>query len=257
MPIALLTDFGTKDHFVGAMKGVILGIDPNAAIVDITHEVGPQDIRSAAFLLLCCYTDFPSGTIFVVVVDPGVGSERRAIAVAAGANYFVGPDNGVFSFVLEREGKFEARELTKKIYRRPSVSTTFHGRDIFAPAAAHISKGVSIEMFGPKATDLIAMPGISPDRDVAGAIRGEIVHIDRFGNLITNLKREDLANPFRLEVRGRTIERIFSHFAEGPEIEPFLVEGSSAFVEIAIRDGSAAAFLGAKTGDAVVLHLDI
>jgi S-adenosylmethionine hydrolase len=257
MPIALLTDFGTKDHFVGAMKGVILGINPNAAIVDITHEVAPHDIRSAAFLLLCCYRDFPPGTIFVVVVDPGVGSERRAIAVEAGGYFFVGPDNGVFSYVLEREVKGIARELTNKAYRRPSVSTTFHGRDVFAPAAAHISKNTAFSDLGPEAADLATLPSSLPLRDAAVTIRGEVVHVDRFGNLITNLRPEDLGKRFRLQIGTHSVDRVFSHFAEGPEGTPFLIEGSTGFMEIAVRNGSASELLQINSGDAAILHLDI
>src|SRR5437870_2878972 len=157
MPIALLTDFGNRDYFVGAIKGAILTVAPGAPIADITHEVPPQDIRSAAFMLGACYRDFPANTVFVCVVDPGVGSERRPIVVEAADRYFVAPDNGLLSFVVESSDESRAFEISNRRFQRPRVSRTFHGRDIFAPAAAHLCNGVKPEDFGVQVFDIVRL----------------------------------------------------------------------------------------------------
>src|SRR5687767_8873684 len=190
MPIiTLLTDFGARDYFVGAMKGVILSLNPEATIVDITHEIPPQDIQAAAFNLLACYRDFPAGTIHVAVVDPGVGSDRRAILVKCANQFFIGPDNGLFSWIREREGKFSAWQITNEQFFRNPVSSTFHGRDVFAPVAAALSKGVAPAEVGPPLERIVMLAPLLP-RATADAIEGFLIHIDRFGNCITNFTSE-------------------------------------------------------------------
>jgi len=246
MPIALLTDFGTRDHYVAAMKGAILSINPQAAIIDITHEIEPQNIKSAAFTLLACYRDFPAKTIFVVVVDPGVGSKRRGIAASSGGYNFIGPDNGVFSFALEDDTKIV--ELKSSEYFAERVSSTFHGRDIFAPAAGHLAKGVEREILGPPINDpvLFEFPKPHPLHD--GAVMAEIIHIDHFGNLITNIAQQDLPERFRVEIGGRPIGKHRKFFAEGESGELISIVGSSGFLEIVVNQGSAENLLNAKPG---------
>src|SRR5947207_1030860 len=188
--ITLLTDFGSQDYFTAAMKGVILSINPAAQIVDITHEIPPQDIQAAAFNLLATYKDFPAKTIHVAVVDPGVGSTRRAVLIECAGQFFVGPDNGIFGWVCEREGIYNAIHLTNENYFRHPVSATFHGRDIFAPVAAAVSKGGALDEFGPAIKNLIHLESLKPKILSDGAIEASIIYIDRFGNCITNLTRE-------------------------------------------------------------------
>src|SRR5688572_25122596 len=187
--ITLLTDFGAQDYFVAAMRGVILSRNPDATIVDITHELPPHDVQAAAFNLLACYKDFPDGTIHVGVVDPGVGSDRLAILVECANQFFVGPDNGLFSWICEREGKFSAWQITNKRFFRNPVSPTFHGRDVFAPVAAAISSGTPAKEFGPPLESIVMLAPLLP-RTTADAIEGSLIHIDRFGNCITNFTSE-------------------------------------------------------------------
>src|ERR1700694_3990292 len=183
--ITLLTDFGSQDYFVGAVKGAILSINPQVIIVDITHEIPPQDIEAAAFNLLATYKDFPAATIHVAVVDPGVGSARKPILIECGEQFFVGPDNGIFSWICEREGDFRAIHLTNEDFFRHPVSATFHGRDIFAPVAAALSTGVAITEFGQKVGDYVRLDPLRPVAASDGSIEGRVIHIDRFGNCIT------------------------------------------------------------------------
>jgi S-adenosylmethionine hydrolase len=251
MPIALLTDFGIRDHYVAAMKGVILTINPQAAIIDITHEIEPQNIRSAAFTLLACYRDFPEGTVFVVVIDPGVGSDRRAVAASSSGYYFVGPDNGVLSFALGKETKIV--ELKNPNYFADSVSATFHGRDIFAPIGAHLSKGVQLEQFGPVINDPVRLEFPKPRLNKDGTITAEIIHIDHFGNLITNLARPDLPKQIRINIKDRLIGRHCRFFAESESGELISIIGSSGFLEIVVNQGSAQDLLNAKIGQALRL----
>ena len=263
--ITLLTDFGTADYFTGAMKGVILTINPLASIVDITHEIPPQDIESGAFTLLTCYRDFPEGTIHVGVVDPGVGSTRRAIVVRAGSQYFVGPDNGLFSYVCDREYSAQVFHVTADQYFRPSPSPTFHGRDVFAPVAAALSNGIPPEALGPKITDAVPLEPLTPTKDETGKLHGRIIHIDHFGNCITNFTRADLAEsqPLKLTVNGTTIETLRRFFTdehrskddEHRSAELFAIWGSAGFLEIAINRASAAEALSAKRGDRVTVSV--
>jgi S-adenosylmethionine hydrolase len=239
--ITLLTDFGTVDYFVGAVKGAILSVNPGAVIVDITHEIPPQDIETGAFTLLAAYQTFPAGTIHVAVVDPGVGSERRPLIVSANEQFFVGPDNGLFSYIYDREPSHRTFHVTTNRYFRPSVSSTFHGRDIFAPVAAALSNGVAPEEFGMLIDDEVRLPSLeTPLR---------IIHIDRFGNCITNITRD--LSPGEIVVKGKTISEIRQFYGEGDDRSLFAIWGSAGFLEISVNGGSAAKVLGAARGDEI------
>jgi S-adenosyl-L-methionine hydrolase (adenosine-forming) len=253
--ITLLTDFGSQDYFVGAMKGAILSINPGARIVDITHEIPPRDIRAAAFNLLALYKEFPAGAIHVAVVDPGVGSRRRGIILECKDQFFVGPDNGLFSWICEREEGFLAVNLTNEKFFRHPVSHTFHGRDIFAPAAAALSSGIALKEFGPVIDDLVQLESLEPERVDGRVIEANIIHIDRFGNCITNLTRDHLGAAAKLVVNGREVSSFREFFADmaAGEDELFCLFGSAGFLEIAARNTSAAKILGARPGDRVIL----
>jgi S-adenosylmethionine hydrolase len=246
MVIALLTDFGTRDHYVAAMKGVVLTIAPNASIVDISHEIPPHDIRKASFVLRSCYRDFPAETIFVAVVDPGVGSDRRAIAVRSEDRVFIAPDNGLLSFLFSVGISPECYQIADRDLMAGRVSNTFHGRDIFAPVAAHLSSGVAIGNVGPTISDPhIADWGRPYSAEAANAV---IADIDRFGNIVTNLSPEDLEAGSGITLNGRTITaRRTDYQAESQA--PFIIEGSSGLLEISVNSGSAADLFGAKSGD--------
>ena len=252
MVIALLTDFGTRDYFVGAMKGAILSIAPKASIIDITHEIEPQNIRGAAFTFAACYRDFPKGTVFVVVVDPGVGSNRRAIAATSGGYHFVAPDNGVLSFVLAKNARLY--ELTNRKYFAREISNTFHGRDIFAPVAAHLSCGISPSEFGREINDPILFDFPRPFPVSGNEITAQIIHIDRFGNLITNLTMADLPADFWLEMKGVTIERNLKFYAEASPDELFSISGSAGFLEVVVNRGRAKESLSAQVGDKLTVR---
>ena len=245
--ISLLTDFGTVDYFVGAVKGAILSVNPRAVIADITHEIPPQDIEAAAFTLLATYETFPAGTIHVAVVDPGVGSTRRPIVVRAAKWLFVGPDNGLFTHVYDREPSHQTFHITAEKYFRPSPSTTFHGRDVFAPVAAALSKGVKPEAFGPLIRDEVRLP-VSP--------APRIIHIDHFGNCITNITRElfDDEKQLALVVKRKVIETFVDFYGAAPADKLFAIWGSAGFLEISVNGKSAAQMLGVKRGDAVMLR---
>ena len=205
--IALLTDFGTKDYFVGAMKGAILSINAPARIVDITHDIEPQNIRAASFTLRACYRDFPAKTIFAAVVDPGVGSDRKAVLVETNDYYFIAPDNGLLSFVFNQPENYKIFELTNEEFFARRVSATFHGRDVFAPIAAHLSKSVAPHSFGARTESFVRFEETEPRRISTGEIEAEIIHADRFGNLITNLTSDDLPENFTLTVNETTINK--------------------------------------------------
>jgi len=243
MVVAMLTDFGTQDYYVGAMKGVILSIDETANIIDISHEIEPQNIESASFVLESCYKNFPKKTIFVAVVDPGVGSQRKAILVETEDYYFIAPDNGLLSFVYENEEKFHVYELTNKEYFAVNVSHTFHGRDIFAPVAAHLSAGVKPSSFGAEITETVKFREISADKNNADSFEAKIVHIDRFGNLVTNLQKENLPDKFVVKIGETLIEKICRFYAEAKENELIMIFGSSGRLEISAVNRSAAEIL--------------
>ncbi len=246
--ITLTTDFGTSDAYVGAMKGVILKINPGAAIVDITHEIEPQDTFQAACIIGTAYPYFPDGTVHVVVVDPGVGSNRKAIILRTPRAYFVAPDNGVLSYVID--DMLEAINLTKPEFWLNPVSKTFHGRDIFAPVAAHLSRGVPVGDFGESISSLVKLPLSKPELLADGTIIGRVIHIDRFGNLITSIKSGDFpAANIRIEVKGHVIEGLSSSYVDGGEILALI--GSGGHLEICVRNGNAADFLKIEVGDVI------
>jgi S-adenosylmethionine hydrolase len=275
--ITLTTDFGTADGYVGTMKGVILGINPQARLIDISHHVVPQVIRQAAYILWTAVRYFPAGTVHLVVVDPGVGSARRPIAVQTPTAFFVGPDNGVFSLVLSNQQLADSRwqiadhclsaisyqlsaitvvHLTNPRYWRPEVSHTFHGRDIFAPVAAHLSRGVALAELGEPIDDPVILPVLRPERRGDGSLTGHVLHTDRFGNVITDIPAQLLLEPDRwvVEVAGRRIVGLRPTYAA---VEPgglVALVGSDGLLEIAVREGNAAQVLGVKVGDPVVIR---
>lgn len=246
--VAFLTDFGTRDHYSGVMKGVVLSICPDATVVDVTHDLPAHDVTAAAYELAATYRYFPPGTIFVTVVDPGVGSTRRGIAVEAGDWRFVAPDNGVLTMVLRETPAKKAVELTERRYARPTISRTFEGRDRFAPAAAWLGKGIAITALGRPAHDLIELD-LPPLEETRNEISGAIVRIDRFGNAVTNIDRktfERLAagRTVAIEAGGRAIERLVATYAEIGAGEVCALFGSSEHLELAAQSGSAADKLG-------------
>jgi S-adenosylmethionine hydrolase len=268
--ITLTTDFGLADPYVAAMKGVILAISPQANIVDISHAVRPQAIEQGAFLLASAWPYFPRGSIHVGVVDPGVGTERRALAVRTPAATFVGPDNGLLSPALpdsEREAAwghdqpvpvrlpegYRAVSLANEAYFRQPVSSTFHGRDVFAPVAAHISLGVPLDGLGPPLDEMLVLPPFRARREPDGSLRGRVIHIDVFGNLVTDVRCEDLpAEGPTVEVADRRIVGLSLTYKRGAEI--LAVVGGSGYVEIAVPEGSAAELLGAGLGMPVLVR---
>lgn len=252
--IALITDFGTTDYFVGAMKGVILSINPAAQTIDITHEIPPQNIASAGFALRACYNDFPPKTIFVAVVDPGVGSNRKAILVETENYYFIAPDNGLLSFVFDETEDFRVYELSNEQFFRRPVSRTFHGRDVFAPAAAHLSNGIKPEKFGAIIKNYVHAAENKPQNSGENEFAAEIIHIDRFGNLVTNLRKKDAPENFNLKIAGRIIEKTREFYSEADSAKVFMIWGSAGFLEIVAFNDSAAALLNAEIGQTVIVQ---
>jgi S-adenosyl-L-methionine hydrolase (adenosine-forming) len=249
--VTLTTDFGLRDPFVGIMKGVILGICRQVALVDLTHEIAPFDVLEGAAALESAWRFFPAGSIHVAVVDPGVGGRRRALALEAGGHYFVGPDNGLFTFALISEG-WSAVEIEAPAYRRSEVSRTFHGRDIFAPAAAHLATGVPLGHLGPRITDPVRLPLPRSRRD-GDEIVGEVLGIDRFGNLLTSITA-DMVNELapdgaiEVELAGREISMLAASYEEAPPGIAAAIVGSSGRLEIFVRNASARVALGAPVG---------
>jgi S-adenosyl-L-methionine hydrolase (adenosine-forming) len=251
--VTLTTDFGAGDYFVGAMKGALLSVNADAKIVDITHEIEPQNIRSAAFNIFAAYRAFPEGAIHAIVVDPGVGSARRALVVVGERHLFVAPDNGVLSLVYENEPEAAVFEITNDRFFRQPVSRTFHGRDVFAPVAGALSLGVLPSELGEQIYDFVRFETARPRYDDAQTIVGEIIHIDRFGNCITNIKRDDFpidlnANNLRLTINGREISKLHFFYAEAESNEIFMIAGSADFLEISKFQKSAAAELNVNVG---------
>ncbi|HEX8493596.1 MAG TPA: SAM-dependent chlorinase/fluorinase [Pyrinomonadaceae bacterium] len=261
--ITLLTDFGTTDYFVGAMKGAILNVNPEARIIDITHEIPPHDIRAAAFTLYHSYKTFPPKTIHVAVVDPGVGSMRRPLLVRAGEHFFIGPDNGLFSYIFYfYDVSVDVFELSREEYFRQPVSATFHGRDIFAPVAGALSKGVFPEELGTEVyddyirLDLDFYPMMNKD----GALEGSIIHIDHFGNCITNLSHRDFAEEMagrweKIVINGHEIKSFRQFYAQHnvDSDELFAIWGSARFLEIVAYQDSASRRLNARRGQKFIV----
>lgn len=251
--ITLLTDFGESDGFVGAMKGVILSINPDAKIVDISHHIVPQDVEAGAFILNNSYPFFPPGTIHVAIVDPGVGSERRILAVAANHNIFIAPDNQILKYIFYSNETLAVVEVLNKQFFLKRVSQTFHGRDIFAPVAAHLSLGLPIQNLGNIVLDYDC--GAIDQPIVAGQkIFGKIIHIDKFGNLITNIAECLLKNSkISLAAGSHRIGKLSSAYDDVEIGCPVAVIGSSGFLEIAVRNGNAQQQLSINRGDRVEL----
>jgi len=270
--ITLTTDFGQRDAYVGAMKGVILSINPQATLVDLSHEITPQAVEEAAYVLWTAYPYFPPATVHVVVVDPGVGSARRPIAIQTERAFFVGPDNGVFSYVLAAEGAASAESaaqgkpqvvrqrrtlavhLTNPRYWRPQVSRTFHGRDIFAPVAAHLSLGVPIGELGEPIEDVVILPLARPESQ-GDQVVGRVVHVDHFGNVITNLEPAHLpaGQALVIQVGGHRIQGLSPTYSAARPGELVALWGSDGLLEIAVREGNAGALLGIRVGDEVTV----
>jgi S-adenosylmethionine hydrolase len=258
--IALITDFGLADGYVGSMKGVILGICPEATLVDISHEIRPQAVRQAAYVLSAATPYFPPGTVHLVVVDPGVGSERRPVVVQTERATYVAPDNGVLSLVLGQESARWAIQIrvTEPRYRLSQISATFHGRDIFAPAAAHLACGVEPRELGDplSLSDLVLLPALQPQQRPDGTWLGEVLHVDRFGNLITNCQwsAANLQSAICICAGGERIVGLSRTYADVELGELVAYVGSSGYLEIAVREGNAAARLGVDVGDPVQIE---
>ena len=249
--ITLTTDFGTADWFVGVMKGVVSGLSPTAQIIDVTHEIPAGDVKAGAFALMAGYHFFPKGSVHVVVVDPGVGSQRRAIAVETKDYFFIGPDNGVLSWALRGEQVRKIVALKNDAYFLKPVSRTFHGRDIFAPVAAQLSRGVSLRKLGPELADFQRLNWPEPVSS-SRAVVGEVLYVDRFGNALTNIDAELLkalgSRNLQVRMGRRPMFPVADYYQAVRHGKPVAVPGSSGFLEIAINGGSAARRLGLKTG---------
>lgn len=254
--ITLTTDFGTADTFVAQMKGVILAIAPQARIVDITHHISPQDVTMAALALDDAVDAFADGAVHVVVVDPGVGGSRAAIAVRTDRFTLIGPDNGVFTAVLARHAVRRSVSLTNGTYHRQPISATFHGRDIFAPVAAHLAAGCSFDDLGKEHRRLVTLDLPMP-KPIADGLELRVLRIDRFGNLLTNLKQADCpAGSVTVQVGMITVKGIYRTFADVSPGDAVAYFGSGGRLEIAIRNGDAAEDWGAKPGDVVYLRVN-
>lgn len=272
--ITLTTDFGIEDAYVASIKGVILNINPSAIIVDTSHNIKPHNILEGAFVLGTAWSFFPKGTIHVVIVDPGVGTKRKAILLATPSAYFLAPDNGVLSYVLEdidpkiKRAQAKAPELALKLYKRRlateleayflsnprywrhPVSSTFHGRDIFAPVAAHLSLGATPPEFGEKTSQVLAFSLPQPHLEEDGTLKGHVLHVDRFGNLISNIRAKSLPQgKLIIEIAGRRISGLSTSYESGGELLALI--GSSGYLEIAAKEKSAASLLGVNPGDAL------
>ncbi|HXG42863.1 MAG TPA: SAM-dependent chlorinase/fluorinase [Dehalococcoidia bacterium] len=266
--VALLTDFGLGDPYVGTMKGVILSLNPDAVLVDISHGVRPQAVEQGAFLLEQAHPYFPPGTVFLAVVDPGVGTSRHALALRTPHALWVGPDNGLLSAALPEATRqmageglgpvplpegYAAVSIENERYFRQPVSATFHGRDIFAPAAAHLSLGMPLEVLGPPLREVMALPPFRARPQPDGSLLGRVVHVDRFGNLVTSVRRQDLPEgPLEVEVCGRRLPALVRTYGEAQGLCALI--GSAGYLEIAVSMGSAAEALGASIGTPVLVR---
>lgn len=257
--ITLTTDFGLNDHFVGAMKGVILDLAPDAQIIDINHSVQAFDVLDGALTIAQAYSYYPSGTVHMVIVDPGVGTARRPILLTGDRHQFVAPDNGVLSLVYDREERLSVRHITAEHYFLQPSSNTFHARDIFSPVAAYLAKGVDPDRFGAEITDYVRFSAPRPKPVDERTLRGVVLKVDRFGNLITNITPQDLPAlfaekppAFKISVGNKSqANRMCSNYAEGTPGEVFGILGSMGYLEIAANRGSAFQLLGAGKGSEV------
>ena len=257
--ITLTTDFGLSDHFVGAMKGVIASIAPRVEVHDITHLIQRFNILDGAFTIAEAYAYWPKKTIHVVVVDPGVGTSRRPILVEAAGQYFVGPDNGVFSMLYLREPKHKVRAITNEKLFLPAHSRTFHGRDIFAPVAAHLATDAKAAMLGKLVTDHVQLANLTPQRSGKRVWTGTVLKVDHFGNLITNFHSPEFpgitTQPFEMLAGIQTVRRLALNYQDCNIGEVFVIVGSSGYLEVSTSQGSAAAMLGCGAGAPVELTL--
>ena len=255
--ITLVTDFGLKDYFVGAVKGVIFGVNPKVRIVDITHEISEHDIEAAAFTVLAVSGSFPAGTIHLAIVDPGVGSSRKPLLIESRGQFFVGPDNGLFSYVVEDDAV--VFELTNTGYFRQPLSQTFHGRDVFAPVAAALSCGIKPETLGKRIEKWVTLAPLKPKK-LRDGLEARVIHIDRFGNCITNLtpadiRAEEIGSVTQLKVGGKHIESFRPFYGDNARggKRLFAIWGSAGFLEISAENKSAAELLGVTRGERVVV----
>jgi S-adenosyl-L-methionine hydrolase (adenosine-forming) len=260
--VTLTTDFGLHDHFVGTIKGVILSIEPETQIVDICHSVQAFDVLDGALTISQAYSYFPVGTVHMVVVDPGVGTARRPIIAGGDKHLFVAPDNGVLSLIYQKEERLSVRHVTMEHYFLQPVSQTFHARDIFAPIAAYLAKGVDTSKFGEEVSDFVRFSTPKPKAVNASTLRGVVLKVDRFGNLITNITPADAPMlfgadpaPFKIVVANREITEIKSAYAQGAPGEVFGILGSMGYLEIAANRGAAAQLLGISKGTDVTIVL--
>lgn len=256
--ITLTTDFGTQDHYVSVMKAVMLGIAPSAQFIDVSHHIPAQDIMAGAWVIRNAAFEFPKGSVHLVVVDPGVGTDRNPVALKINDQYFVGPDNGIFSLITN-EFKFKAYKLNKSKFWRKERSRTFHGRDIFSPVAAHLSTGVDIRELGDPIKELVSYHWAVPIGDKDG-LQGWVIHIDRFGNLITNISEQLLEETagrrkVRVYVGNTIIDHMVNTFADVEAGEPAAFIGSSGMLEVGINKGNAAQMLGVDKGAQISLVL--
>ena len=255
--ITLTTDFGLKDPYVAEMKAAILSIISDAVIVDVSHEIEKFNIRMGAYVLASASPHFPKGTVHVAVVDPGVGTRRRSLLIQTKQGFFVGPDNGVLLLAVERQGITSIREITNTKLMLQQVSRTFHGRDVFAPAAAHLANGLPPAEVGPEIRD-VKKPEFSKVKCAKGTLTGEVLHIDRFGNIITNVSKEELANInikdcLNVASKCKVTLKFGKTYAEAKPKEALALIGSHGYVEIAVNQGSAAEKFNAKPGDKIKL----
>jgi S-adenosyl-L-methionine hydrolase (adenosine-forming) len=245
--VTLLTDFGTRDGYVAAMKAVLANLAPDAHVSDAAHDLPQGDVQGGAMALLRYWRLYPPGSVHVVVVDPGVGTRRRAVAVEADGRFLVGPDNGVLSWALADAQRKRAVEIREPVAGAPDASATFHGRDVFAPAAAHLARGEALDGLGPAADDLVRLPRPSHE-PAAGVVRGVVIAVDRFGNLITNIPAASLPPRVSVHVEGRNVGPLRRTYGD---VEPggvLALIGSLASVEVSVRDGNAAQVLAVERG---------
>ena len=263
--ITLLTDFGTRDEYVGLMKGVILSIHPSATIVDITHQIGSQDIVQAAYAIHSSYRYFPAHSIHLIVVDPGVGTSRSLLALEIQHHYFVAPDNGILSMLLDEAPVTELVKITNPEYFLNTVSTTFHGRDIIAPVGAYIAQGVELRQFGDRLApgDAVRISDLLARKTADGRITGKIITVDHFGNLISNINSsmllqndsiEQIKNPL-IQIGSHTIQGLGRTYADGQSQKPMALIGSRGFLEIAVPGDNAARLLKAGKGERVLVEI--
>ena len=262
--ITFTTDFGSIDHYVGTMKGVILNINPSVHLVDISNSVQSYDVLDGALAISQAYSYFPANTIHVVIVDPGVGTSRRPLLVRTDKHFFIAPDNGVLSFIFEREGeRLQVRHITAEHYFLQPVSQTFHGRDIFASVAGWLSKGVDSSAFGEEITDYVRFAAPKPKPLAPNNVKGVVLKVDKFGNLITNIRPDDLPQlfetetpNFRINIGKSEITRMKTSYAQGAPNEVFAILGSMGFLEISTNRGAAARLCGAEKGSDVEVVLE-